>query len=285
MSSFDFLKELKALAQKITNNNLVEFNLAPVVIDDSIAIRLNSRDGIDIGIDDVQIDPKTGIWTYRGYHVLLFIADQGWRFDDVMNGTYEGKKLHLCDCGTIEDMKAKDRFARYQATNNIGGIYKIHGTSRIYGQPSSGEAKLYVCKNCLNKLNYKGYGRTTYKQKLEIYNNFNWQEFFAQYNSNISTLPPNVGQDKQGYSKDWDKISQNFRLYKNWRCEQCQVDLSKHPHLLDVHHVNGVKQDNAYYNLKALCKLCHKEQPMHGHYLVSTDDRRQILQLRKDQGI
>lgn len=144
---------------------------------------------------------------------------------------------------------------------------------------------MHVCKNCLTKLNYKNYNKVTYKSKENIYDNFNLDEFFEYYQTHFITEPPNVGQDKAGYSKDWDKISYHYREYQNWTCEICHVNLSEHKGLLDTHHIDGVKQNNATYNLKALCKICHQKQPHHGHYYISNDDKSKLAMLRKAQDL
>ncbi len=50
--------------------------------------------------------------------------------------------------------------------------------------------------------------------------------------------------------------------------------------LLDLHHINGVTQDNNWANLMALCKLCHAGQPQHGRLQASEEDERRIRELR-----
>lgn len=99
------LNQLKILSLKI-NPNPAEF-IIRININSNILNKLSSRKGIDIDIKDVQIDPQTGIWTYKDKHVLLFIPDHAWHFDDTMNGLEEGRKYHLTDCQTINDMKQK----------------------------------------------------------------------------------------------------------------------------------------------------------------------------------
>lgn len=281
--SENIFNELRELSLKI-NPNPIPFSIH-INIGDHTLKDLRSREGIDIDITDVQIDPKTGTWVYKDKHVLLFIADQGWYFDDVMNGLREGKKYHLTDCKTIDDMKQKDKFARYHVTNNTEGIFAIHGISKSDRQKKTGEVRLHVCKNCLTKLNYKKYANATFETKKDIYDNFNLDEFFEHYKTHFIAEPPNVGQDKAGYSDDWAEISRRYRSYKNWTCEMCHVNLSEHRELLDTHHIDGVKQNNATYNLKALCKTCHQKQPHHGHYRVAFDVQSKLDELRKTQGL
>ena len=147
MSLADILKQLHANALRVSNN-LVEFSLTQksFVFDPTI---LKTRQGLDISLDDIIL--QDGVWTYQGYHVLLFIPDQGMTFIDVINGNKEGRKFHLTDCVTLQEMKAKGRFQRYRVTNNTEGIFEIYGINKYTGGPETAEAKLNVCKNCLDR--------------------------------------------------------------------------------------------------------------------------------------
>ena len=80
MSLADILKQLHANALRVSNN-LVEFSLTQksFVFDPTI---LKTRQGLDISLDDIIL--QDGVWTYQGYHVLLFIPDQGMTFIDVI---------------------------------------------------------------------------------------------------------------------------------------------------------------------------------------------------------
>lgn len=62
------------------------------------------------------------------------------------------------------------------------------------------------------------------------------------------------------------------------------VDLSLYKHLLDTHHINGVKTDNSDSNLRALCKECHSLEPKHEHMLVPYYQIRDLDIIRIRQG-
>lgn len=230
---------------------------------------LTSRRGVEIDIEDIEV--QSGLFTWKGEHVLLFIPDHSYNFDDVVFGNSEGNKYHLTFCKTLDDMKAKGRFKRYFATNNTEGIFKIFNNSG-----KEAEVKLNVCKNCLMALNYKNYSQN----RNLVFNQFNLTEFFQFYNTKFIQSSPSETEFIPGYPKDWEIISRKYRESKHYCCESCGVILNNYPHLLDVHHKNGVKQDCRAENLMALCKLCHSEQDLHEHYRVDDKDALIIIALR-----
>ncbi|AWG95622.1 HNH endonuclease [Actinobacillus pleuropneumoniae] len=247
--------------EKITPISLLPTNQA---IKTDFEVQINSRSGFEVSnIEDVEV--KFGVFTYNGWHVLLFIPDHsyGSTFDRTIEDSSQGNKYHLTDCSTLENMRQRGRFQRYHATNNTEGIFTIFDA---YGREA--EVALHACKNCLRQLGYYPY------------NTFNLVGFFEKYDSHFCNLPKAINQDKAGYHQDWENISRQYRESHQYCCEQCGVNLTSHKHLLDVHHKNGVKQDNRKDNLIALCKICHSEQDSHGHYYVSLMDRQIIESLR-----
>lgn len=231
---------------------------------------LTTSAGLEIDIDDVITDPS-GVFTYEKQHIVLFIPDHSFNYDQVLlNPKEKGNKFHLTHCSTLDDMKARNRFKRYFATTNRTGTFKIFSNS---GDET--EVELSVCKNCLRKLNYKNYSQNTY----QVFHQFNLDEFFKYYETNFYDIPDS-SKASAGYSNSWEQISLDYRKSVNFCCEECGVNLIMHKALLDVHHINGVKQDNEPQNLKALCKICHSEQPMHKHYKVRLADEMTIKKLR-----
>jgi hypothetical protein len=60
------------------------------------------------------------------------------------------------------------------------------------------------------------------------------------------------------YPRNWDEIADSVKAAAGWRCVRCN-----HPHdpkagrTLTVHHLNGAKNDCAWWNCPALCQVCH----------------------------
>lgn len=265
MSIEDILAELRELAQRITGKKeLVEFQLQPVELEE--IRQLGRREGLEIDITspDLTICPTTGIFLYKGQHILLFIPDHSYsnKFEKVVAGKDLGNRFHLCDCSTIYSMMENNRFQRYKATNNTEGIFPIVGSS----EHQKADVALKVCKNCLNKLNYWSYAKKSFSEQSVIFENFSLNEFFKENDTQFNQMPKDIGQEKAGYPDNWKEISQQYRKSVNWCCEDCGLNLAQHRYLLDVHHINGVKHDCTSTNLRALCKECHAKQAFHKHY-------------------
>lgn len=236
--------------------------------------------GTGIQVDLSEIDFSEGLAKYQERQVLIYIPDHGFNVLDVLSGNKEGRKFHVTYCRTLEEMRAKGRFYRYQATNTLDGKFSITGQDQFSSKDVFGEAELHVCKNCLDKLNYQGYKTN----KKEIFNNFSIEEFFSTYSSFFPYMPAGFNKETSGYTNDWSEISARFRAEKNYSCEYCGVCLKSHKALLHVHHVNGIKNDNSRNNLRILCLDCHKKQPSHNHLFVKHDDVITINRLRREQG-
>lgn len=265
MSVEDVLAELRELAQGMTGKKeLLEFQLQPVELEE--IRQLGTREGlvVDITSSDLTICPTTGIFLYKGQHILLFIPDHSYanKFEKVVSGEDLGNRFHLCDCSTIYKMMESNRFQRYKATNNTEGIFPIVGSN---GHQKA-DVALKVCKNCLYKLNYQNYAEENTSVRLRTFDNFHLDEFFKANHTKFEQIPEDIGQDKAGYPDNWKEISQQYRESVKWCCEDCGLNLAQHRYLLDVHHRNGAKHDCRIGNLRALCKECHTKQPVHGHY-------------------
>jgi hypothetical protein len=158
------------------NANVVEFQTGTVWPDTNLEFDDKlSTTGIEIDIDELEV--KQGLLSIRGRQVLLFIPDHGFKVMDTLVDPSLGNKFHVTDCKTLELMKRKNRFARYKITNSFSGIFEIFGTNEN-GDLVEDEARLHVCKNCLNQLNYKGAANQAVKARNEIVKTFKIDEFF-----------------------------------------------------------------------------------------------------------
>jgi hypothetical protein len=252
------------------------------VIPEPLPPILTSTGGIDVTIDEV--DTKHGLLSSNGAQVVLYIPDQGRNVDSVLINGKEGRKVHVADCVTLEQMRQKNRFQRYRAVVNVTGDFEVFGFSISQQNPVDGSARLQVCINCLKHLNYRGY-LTEPRRQTEIRNDFNLKDFFAEHSTLFRYLPTSFVERKAGYTEDWAVVSERFRTSKGVICEQCGLDLNHHKHLLHTHHVDGNKRNNQGGNLMALCADCHRKQPLHDYMSIRAKDMATLQRLRKEQGV
>lgn len=65
----------------------------------------------------------------------------------------EDFKFHIAWCVTLEKKRRHGDFkTRYVATNDTSGLFDVWRSEK-----RKEKIKLYVCRNCLTKLNWKGY--------------------------------------------------------------------------------------------------------------------------------
>ncbi|HGM6860428.1 TPA: type II Zorya anti-phage system protein ZorE [Serratia rubidaea] len=269
------ISELIQLGKKMLPEG-VDFFLdeVPVIID-PIDIELST--GKEISISD--LDPGSGLISYQGRQVLLYIRDHTNSYDAAIEDGKKGKRFHIAWCKTLDTMRQKNRFERYHATNRVDGLFEIDD-----GLGRSQDVKLRVCMNCLERLNYKG--SIDKQQKKSIFNSFSLDEFFSNYSTCFRHIPKGI-HDKlnSGYVENWKDISKTTREQANYICSDCGVNLISSKKLCDVHHKNGVKYDNSAENLIVLCKDCHRKQPMHTWIFIKQSDMEIIQRLRSQQGL
>jgi hypothetical protein len=243
---------------------------------------LELSQGKEISLDDVEFD-RGGLASIRGRQVLLYIPDHGGRVAAAIEEpAVRGNKFHVSFCRKLDEMRRKNRFERYMATNDLSGRFTIAGVD--FGRRLEAEVELAVCKFCLQKLNYKGAAHSRVRQRVAA--EFRIAEFFETYSSFFRYMPESFkGAGQVGYTADWNEVSALVRKAAKYRCMECRVDLSSVRRLLHVHHRNGVKSDNRQENLVALCVDCHRRQPNHERMHVPLRDTQAINRLRRAQSL
>ncbi|MBB3190009.1 HNH endonuclease [Halomonas cerina] len=226
-----------------------------------------------------QVGIDNNLLTWQGQQVLLYIQDHRARFDAARLDGKVGNRVHLSFCQTLEKMRDSGRFERYVVTRDHSEQFRI--TGKMLGwREESATTDLKVCKYCLRKLNYEGYGTPG---NYAAFTNFSFVKFFQQYESFFPYHPSREAGAPEHYSEDWAEVSRRYRESRRHTCENCGVNFSRRPYLLHTHHINGVRSDNAEHNLKALCADCHSKEPGHYHMAVPHRIRQEIAHLRQEQ--
>lgn len=230
------------------------------------------NDGVPLELGDLQFGKNREL-IYQGQVVFVYIQDTGASKYMLENEPENSKKVHLRQCRTLDSMHEQGRYDRYVATQNKEGRFLVHTRER---DDDTGEmhANLVPCKNCLNLIRYSGSAK-----------DFSYAKFLSDGKTTTFARTPKISDTdgrQSGYTSDWQNASHNYRESVHYTCEECCVDLSSNKKLLHTHHINGVKSDNNNSNLKALCKLCHNDQPKH-NINVAIHERSLIEKLRSSQ--
>lgn len=244
------------------------------------------QEGIEVKLSEVQI--IKGLLSFKGHQVLLYIPDHTTKYHPPLYAlareAQKCNRFHIANCEKLEEMRQNGRYNRYIATTDISGRFKITGKDS-YGNTTKEKVTLNVCKYCLAFIDYQGYKQAQPDAKQNIFNRFNIEEFLSSFSTYFQNLPRHTSPYKTDYTTSWERISDSYRKSVDYTCESCGANLTQHRHLLHVHHLNGIKGDNAYSNLKALCTLCHQAQPYHNHIKVSRKDKEIIMRERRIHNI
>lgn len=270
---------------------LERLGLTPVAFSLDVAARPWTPIERDLTLDELDLVGPGRPLRVGGEPVFLYIRDVRLRHDSVAEAIRHPEdytRFHLVDCETLQEMRRTNRFERYVVTNRYRGPLRVFLRDEATGQVHEAEMELRVCRNCLKALDWEGYvsGRPG-KPKKDIWLGFSREAFLEKYSPTFATRPRRRDTDgPDDYPPHWSLIRDQALKQAAYRCAQCTVVVPpRHQHLLDVHHINGVKSANDPANLKVLCKLCHAGEPGHGHYQVSRDERDALLRLRRQQGI
>ncbi|MFM2344616.1 MAG: hypothetical protein RLZZ210_1227 [Pseudomonadota bacterium] len=236
----------------------------------------NSTSGIDVKSEELKWENDL-LPLYKGERVLLYIRDiNSYNEFSVENAP----RFHLVKCKTLKSKFDNNEKNRYVVSQKTDGVFKLN--IREIGER---EAKLYVCMNCLSKLNFNSYKNS--HDKIKEVKNFSIEDFFTQYPSSLHTEKPDYNSDNapiDDYSEDFTKkISTPLREKHKWRCQQCNFDCSTQnmKKYLHTHHVNRRKNDNREENLKVLCIKCHANEHNH-HHIKNLQDYKSFEKINKN---
>ena len=178
---------------------------------------------------------------------------------------YGKPRYHVCKCSTIEEFLNGNDIPEYRRANTAS-VKVLNWDDNNREETVD---RLPLCKNCATKLyKYKNMDSSDFSQILRnaVESNIK-HETKAEVNIN-------------GYTKDWQTISSEYRKQHNYTCEKCGVRVSPfETEFMHVHHKNKNKTDNQQSNLQCLCIKCHSEvDPTHIHNF-STKSQRLLMKL------
>jgi hypothetical protein len=218
------------------------------------------------GIDGTKVKELRKTWISDrplidadGNPFVLFIYDQaGQNYRPRRRHHNHGSreyKYHFTWCKTLESMTQAGRRARYKAKYDLDNNVFTVNRGRVHDE----QQELNVCKYCLSTFNYEGYSDAPPWHREEIYEAFDPAIFFSNH------LPQNLIRPSHPfhtgrYPRNWREISLRIKAERGNRCEECGSTK-----FLQVHHINGVKDNIDPRNLKVLCYFHHSKQPYHTH--------------------
>ncbi len=245
---------------------LVYWEPGPLPLDDAVEEKLQ-RGEIELKTPkDIPTD-ETGLLTFDGHRVVVYIRDQINYTEQLYYNSGTGTsnyRFHLTDCATIVGMKRSGRYKkRYVYTNRSDGSFWVN---RVDGGRRSSESSLVemkLCLNCWHHLQSLGYS-----QQMNVkYEKFSLDDYFKKFSNRIAELPlftPGSAPVSE-YSKAHSKIAEILKRKVEFVCQECSTGFGSKRYLLDLHHIDGRKDNYAQSNLRVLCADCHSRQPVHSH--------------------
>lgn len=214
---------------------------------------------------------------YEGRKVCAYIRDQKGEVNFYNKTT--GYRYHLCNCSTLQQMRASGREARYLITERDDGFFKVNAVGGYMGyNTGSGEVKMELCSNCMTDL----------LRNNKFFSPFSLREYFKKYNSSVPrTIRKETSVTRvQSYTPDHNDCAREFKKLARYKCQICELDCNNHQSLLHMHHRNGDPSNNNSYNIKILCVDCHSKQALHGHMAGGFSQAiKEARKLKLQQGI
>lgn len=249
-----FKDRLMAMGIKINNSA----NTSGYTLIDSQDVTINDLLDGTLGITDegiFNVDNNTG----EARRVFLYKSEYKLR-------QYGPPKYHICKCRTIIDfMNFDGSIPKYRQSNSM----HVKVINLDDNRKEVELDNLPLCKNCARILGDADLNMTSY-EFAELLRR-TWQT------SQVSNRQVEV--DVNGYTRDWQAISQQFRKRHNYTCERCGVKVMgfMESEFIQTHHRNGDKTNNDESNLECLCIKCHSEIDTTHHNNFSTPAQQYLI--------
>ena len=170
--------------------------------------------------------------------------------------TYGKPRYHVRKCKVIQDFINKGSFEKeYRRANtdvvNVLDMDDFNKEKKVDHLP--------LCKYCANMI---------FNESLKEIDSTEFVELLKRTSEVEDEKPKNIEVDIFGYTKDWEKVSSDYRESKNYTCERCGLHISNpfDRYYMHTHHKNGDKTNNKESNLECLCIRCHSQvDDIHRH--------------------
>lgn len=185
------------------------------------------EDGIYLTINDKE---------YKGYIYL--------KYKRLFKGVFTPPKFHIKKCQKLEHEIQNDEFL---------GRYYWHNSNTV----SIEERPTGIIHENIN-LELCGYCKSSDTPSST-------EEFFSDLENNeVFNMEENVEVDLFGYVREWQKISQTYKMSQKYTCENCGIKMNGlDKRNMQTDHIDGNKTNNNLTNLKCLCRLCHCYKDTH----------------------
>ena len=192
-------------------------------------------EGVEISGSDQLLETEDGLFDIAPngdlFKISIFINQKNARENPQFVSADYWHKFHLYRCQTIKSYPVSRRY-RYKKTNNMQGLFQYiisYNNSEYKKEERLKGRKLNLCKYCQRQLpkEFLRYDVGAFPLDL-FYKNRAKSNFTDTFEYDHDQVP-------QFYSKNWDKIANDLKNRRMWKCELCNLDLSDNKKYLHAH--------------------------------------------------